>query len=150
MYESNYSCPRYKYRADWALLTWYGNQFRRRKTLNSNLLNSTLKLTLCHILWRGWTYKHIYIYYFEKCIVNKHVMVKLTLQQWNWGIWEVMTKISLSLPSGIKHILLIKNVNVYIFLWNCDTLTEYKNQINFHKFHTIRKNRIKRIFWYEN
>ena len=43
-------------RADWALYPWYGNQSRRRKTLNSYQLKSILKLTLCHILfmWRGW------------------------------------------------------------------------------------------------
>ena len=43
-------------RADWFLLPWWGNWSRRRKTLNSKLLNSTKKLTLCHILpeRRGW------------------------------------------------------------------------------------------------
>ena len=37
-------------RADWVLLPWLSNQSRRMKTLNSNLLNYALKLTLCHIL----------------------------------------------------------------------------------------------------
>ena len=33
-------------RAYWFLQPWLGNQFRRRKTLNWNLLNSALKMTL--------------------------------------------------------------------------------------------------------
>ena len=43
-------------RTDWALQSSLDDQAKRRKTLNSNLLNSTQKLTVCHILpvWRGW------------------------------------------------------------------------------------------------
>ena len=43
-------------KTEWVLQTWWGNKSRRRKTLNSNLLNSASKLTLCHILpeRRGW------------------------------------------------------------------------------------------------
>ena len=40
----------YHGREDWALLPWNGNRSRKRKTLNSNLWNPALKLTLCHIL----------------------------------------------------------------------------------------------------
>ena len=38
-------------RADWFLQTSWGNLSRRRKTLNSNLLKSDKKLTMCHILF---------------------------------------------------------------------------------------------------
>ena len=43
-------------RTDRGLQPWRGNYSRRRKTLNSNLLNSAKKLTLCHVLpeRRGW------------------------------------------------------------------------------------------------
>ena len=37
-------------RAEWFLLSWLGNQFKTRKTINSNQLYSTWKLTLCYIL----------------------------------------------------------------------------------------------------
>ena len=48
---------------DWVLQPWWGNWSRRRKTLNSKLLNSALKLTSCHFLpgRRGW-WIYIYIY----------------------------------------------------------------------------------------
>ena len=35
---------------DWVLWLWLGNQHKRRKTLNSNQLHSTWKLTLCYNL----------------------------------------------------------------------------------------------------
>ena len=40
-------------RTDGTFWPWYGNRSRRKKSLNSNLLNSVQKLTLCHILRRG-------------------------------------------------------------------------------------------------
>ena len=36
-------------KGDWFLKLWLGNQFRRKKTFNSNQLYSILKLTLCSI-----------------------------------------------------------------------------------------------------
>ena len=48
----------------WVLSPWHGNRSRRRKTLYSNLLNSIIKLTLCHTLlnWRAGIYLQMYIY----------------------------------------------------------------------------------------
>ena len=58
-----------KSRKDWPLEFWYGNRFRRRKTLNSNLLNSAYKIdVISHICLCGGvgksthTHTHIYIY----------------------------------------------------------------------------------------
>ena len=52
--------PRVNSKVDWALYPWHGNWSRRRKTLNSNLLNPAKKLTSCHILLvqRGSKYTH--------------------------------------------------------------------------------------------
>ena len=43
-----------KSKANWVFYSWLGNQSRRRKTLNLNLLNSAYKLILCHILPEWW------------------------------------------------------------------------------------------------